>query len=164
MIKIVPHFYHFFHQGMVSMSHSLEYIGQWHSSINRYGCVDVAYAPRLGFERPEVSVFIPENSILWDSVNTLSEAPEDARRGRGAKTVWFPLPLALSDSPSAAMGISHGAYPNPGGPTGAEDTPLNPVTPTDLRQLRKVVVLSHDISGSFVIQQYKSETGCRWVN
>ena len=78
-------------------------------------------------------------------INTLSEAPADARRRRETKTVWFPLPLALSDSPSAAMGISHGACPNPGGPTGAEDTPLNPVTPTDLQQLRKVVVLSHYI-------------------
>ena len=56
-----------------------------------------------------------------------------------------------SDSPSAAMGISHGACPNPDWPTGAEATPLKSVTPTDLQHLRKVVVLSHYILGCFVI-------------
>ena len=72
----------------------------------------------------------------------------------GSHSCWL-----SSDSPSAAMGISHGVCPNPGGPTGAEDTPLNPVTPTDLQQLRKVVVLSQYILGSFVIQRYKSKPG-----
>ena len=55
-------------------------------------------------KRPEVSAFITENSVLWDSVDTLSEAPGYAGTRRGTKTVWFPLALALFWQPIGSHG------------------------------------------------------------